>query len=201
MTLPNACKKYPPAHFAAFIRLLFLFALPACGPTVTEEIAVPIMTSASGCGENGALNAALFGSLETHIDWSGSDLICENMLRPGEAGVRLRFAGDVAGGRLALIVAIPGLERGTDSKELPSKVTITVEGSGRFFSTPNFDSCWTDIASLAPLAGGENLVPINGTLYCVAALGEINGDSAVSIPELTFSTIIEWDAHVGGSTE
>ncbi len=179
------------------VGLLFLGSLAACEPPVAEEIEAPQTPKASpkisGCGENGALDTALFGSLETSVNWSGSDLICENMLRPDSQGVRLRFTGDVEDGRLALIIALPDLKRGTAGKELPSKVTITVEGSGRFFSTPNFDSCWTDIASPVPSTGSDGISPISGTLYCVAALGEVNGNAAVSIPELTFSTIVEWD--------
>ena len=196
LPLPNAHKKYLPAQFAPAVSLLFLGSVAASLPSVAEEIEAPQTLKASpktsGCGENGALDAALFGSLETSVSWSGSDLICENMLRPDGQGVRLRFTGDVEGGRLDLIIALPDLKRGAAGKELPSKVTVTVEGSGRFFSTPNFDSCWTDIASQTPPTGSDEVIPISGTLYCVASLGEINGDAAVSIPELTFSTIVKW---------
>ena len=138
------------------------------------------------------LEGDLFGSLETSVSWTGSDLLCENMLRPDNEGVRLRFAGGVGGERLAFIVSLPGLRRGGSDKELPTNVTLTIEGSGRFFSTPNFDTCWTDVKSHVPLDGESGSYRLDGTLYCVAALGEINGDAAVSIPELTFSTIVVW---------
>ncbi len=139
------------------------------------------------------MRTALFGSLETSVSWTGSEMLCENMLRPDNAGVRLRFAGDVDGEKLALIIAIPGLAKGEAGDELPSNVTATVEGSGRFFSTPNLDSCWTDILSQSPLADAKHTVEVSGTLYCVAPLGEINGDNAVSIPELTFTTLVRWN--------
>jgi len=118
---------------------------------------------------------------------------CENMLRPNNHGIRLRFVGDVAGERLAFIIAIPELEPGVAGAELSSNVTTTVEGSGRFFSTANLDTCWTDIESQTPLPGKQNIVMISGVLYCVAPLGEVNGDAAVSIPELTFSTLLQWE--------
>ncbi len=120
-------------------------------------------------------------------------MICESMQRPNGAGIRLRFAGDIAGERLAFIIAIPELQRGEAAAELPSNVTATVEGSGRFFSTPNLDSCWTDVDSQTPLPGDNDSFAISGTLYCVAPLGELNGDAAVSIPELSFATVVGWD--------
>lgn len=148
---------------------------------------------ANDCGKFGALKGALFGSLETSLSWSGSEMICESMLRPNDEGVRLRFQGFVGEERLALIIAIPELRRGEAAAELPSNVTTTVEGSGRFFSTPNLDSCWTDINAQDPEAGSEARFRLSGTLYCVAPLGEINGDAAVSIPELAFTTIVKWN--------
>ena len=119
---------------------------------------------------------------------------CENMLRPDNEGARLRFAGEVSGEQLAIIIALPTLQRATAAKELPSNVTVTVEGSGRFFSTASRDACWTDIESQVANADNENMFVVTGTLYCVSPLGEVNGDSAVSIPEMTFTTFIEWAA-------
>lgn len=119
-------------------------------------------------------------------------MICESMQRPDGAGVRLRFAGDVAGERLAFIIAIPDIQPGKTSAELPSNVTATVEGSGRFFSTPDLDSCWTDVDSQTAISNDNGSYTISGTLYCVTPLGEVNGDAAVSIPELSFTTVVEW---------
>lgn len=114
------------------------------------------------------------------------------MLRPDNEGARLRFAGEVSGEQLAIIIALPTLQRATAGNELQSNVTLTVEGSGRFFSTANLDTCWTDIESQVADADDENMFVVTGTLYCVAALGEVNGESAISIPEMTFTTYIEW---------
>lgn len=114
------------------------------------------------------------------------------MQRPDGAGVRLRFAGDAAGDRLAIIIAIPELQRGETAVELPSNVTAIVEGSGRFFSTPNLDACWTDIDSQAAVSDNDDADTISGTLYCVAPLGEVNGAAAISIPELSFTTVVGW---------
>lgn len=189
----KALKKRLSAQNLPLLSLLFLASLAACEPA---NVAVPAVetteTADSECGENGALQTALFGSLETNVSWTGSQMQCANMLRPDNAGIRLRFAGDIEGERLALIIAIPGLARGEAAAEMPSNVTTTVEGSGRFFSTPNLESCWTDVNSQSPVTESEDTFVLSATLYCVAPLGEINGDAAVSIPELTFTTLVHW---------
>lgn len=117
-------------------------------------------------------------------------MTCESMRRPGGAGIRLRFTGDVGSERLAIIIAIPGLTSASARGELPSVVTTTVEDSGRFFSTPNLDSCWADVRDQEALAGQK--YQISGTLNCIAPLGELNGGSSISIPELTFTGIVDW---------
>jgi len=87
---------------------------------------------------------------------------------------------------------MPGLSPGDADVEIPSDVTATVEGSGRFFSTPGLDSCWTEVMSQTKLADEDNAYAIEGTLFCVAPLGEINGGTAISIPEFSFSSIVNW---------
>jgi len=186
-------KKPVSAQKLPFLGLLLCSAFGACEPAAEERPAPPPALVGSGCGENGALQTALFGSLETTVSWSGSDMICESMLRPDGQGIRLRFSGDVTDERLAIIVAIPDLQAGEPAVGLPSNITITVEGSGRFFSTPNLDSCWTDVNSPGVVSGEKDSYTISGTLYCVSPLGEVNGDAAVSIPELSFTTIVNWE--------
>ncbi|MDH5239929.1 MAG: hypothetical protein OEW73_04020 [Gammaproteobacteria bacterium] len=166
--------------------------LTSCKAEHESVSAVATVPVVSACGESGALRTALFGGIEANIQWGASDMECDSMPRPDGAGVRMRFAGEVSGEILAIIIAIPGLKPDEIGLEIPSNVTATVEGTGRFFSTPNLDSCWTEITSQARLAGQEDARAIAGTLYCVAPLGEINGDAAITIPTLEFSTIANW---------
>jgi len=116
------------------------------------------------------------------------------MPRPDAEGVRLRLSGDVAGERVAIIIAMPGLEPGATRTELSSNVTITVEGSGRFFSTPNLETCWTDVVKNEPLQDMPDMYVVMGDLYCVGPLGEINGDAFVDVRMLRFSSVANWSA-------
>ena len=155
---------------------------------------MPVLAE-STCGEPGVLQATLSGAIAAKIDLTGSELFCESMPRPDGEGVRLRFSGDVGGERIAFILALPGLDAGASGKEFDSNVTILVEGSGRFFSTPNNNTCWTDIASNTPLTDKADAHNVAGELSCVGPLGEVNGDGFVDIRELRFSGIANWRRH------
>ena len=109
----------------------------------------------------------------------------------------MRFTGEVTGEQLVIIIAVPDMQAGEQAAELPSNVTVTVEGSGRFYNTPNLDSCWTDVSSQSAVPGARGPYVVSGTLYCVSPLGQVNGDSAVSIPELSFSTVVKWELPSG----
>ncbi len=170
--------------------------LAACerAPRVETEVTPAEVPTTPSCGSNGYLTTELYGSIARPIRWATGDFQCESMLRPEGKGIRLRFTGNAADSELAIILAMPELQRGASGKESPTVVTLTVEGSGRFFSTPTLASCWTDIASQDRIGDSGEHYALSGTLYCVAPLGEINGDAAISIPELDFRGVIDWSA-------
>lgn len=179
--------------------LVLLGLFGACGGSSQGDTEQPLpqepeKTAEARCGETGHLSTRLYGSIAREIDWSSAELVCESMMRPDGKGVRLRFTGSAAESQIAIILALPELQRGGTGPESPTVVTLTVEGSGRFFSTPTLESCWSDIVSQDPLEDSEDRYNISGTLYCVTPLGEINGDAAISIPELRFRGIIDWSA-------
>jgi len=179
------------------VATLLVAALCACRPAPQEQPPPAdntVATPERACGDDGFLSAQLFGSIERSLDWTAEELRCESMIRPDGEGVRLRFTGSAARQTMAIILALPTLERGLSGGDLPTVVTLTVEGSGRFFSTPNLESCFTDISTQQAVAGTADTYDIAGTLFCVSPLGEINGDAAISIPELAFRGLVEWSA-------
>lgn len=192
-----------PAQCAAILGLFA--ALAACGqdnspgqqPTPVALMPTLAQTATSNaCGEHGRLQTEMFGALAGPLDWSAADLECSGMPRPNGEGARLRFAAQIAGfdHRLAIIIALPALERDVAGTEIGSKVTLIDEGSGRFFSTWNLDSCWTDITVLEPLDDSGDRFEIGGNLYCVMPLAEVNGEGSVSISEIDFIGLLDWNA-------
>jgi hypothetical protein len=152
--------------------------------------------SASGCDNGGALYTELYGALAGQIEWYLDEMQCEGMPRPNGNGARLRFSGKagINSTPIAFIIGIPDLKRGSDAAELPSNVTVIEESTSRFFSTPNLDSCWTDVEVQWPVEDSDTLFRIDGVLYCISPLPEVNGDASVSIPELRFSGLLDWGA-------
>lgn len=169
--------------------------LAGCGDT-PEPAALPALLppppESSGCGERGYLRTEFYGEFPGPVDWQAGDLDCEGMPRPEGQGARLRFAGQSGDTAIAIIVALPALERGATARELGSNVTVIEEGSGRFFSTAGLGNCWTDVPEHEDPGDGTNLFFVAGTLYCIAPLAELNGDSSVTLRELQFGGFVDW---------
>ena len=175
---------------------LLLISAAACSKNAAETI-----VSGSGvapenvaCSRGGFLEASFVGALSASVDWGNGILSCEGMPRPEGRGARLRFAGpaDSDGEAVAVIIALPELERGATATELATNATVIVEGSGRFFSTSSTDICWTDVIRQEPLSADR--YAIAGSLYCIAPLVEVNGDESLTIAELSFSGLLDWSA-------
>lgn len=181
----------------AALQLAAVLPFAACGPPAASGPPLPSLDTTS-CGSDGALRTTLIGGINTDIDWTAADMRCDSMQRPDGEGIRLRYAGAVGDEHLALIIAMPALRPGRSGEEVPSNITISVEGSGRFFSSPDLETCWTEVAKQEPINdsdGGDNgSYAIAGTLYCIGPLGELNGGAAVTIPELSFASIIDWSS-------
>lgn len=152
----------------------------------------PNRAADTGCRDGGLLETSLYGALNGDLAWSDDTLDCEGMPRPEGRGARLRFAGSEGTSRVAIIISIPGLVRAETANELPSNVTVIEEGIGRFFSTGDIDSCWTDIDKHDRRDPGSDRYLIAGTLYCIAPVAEINGSASVSIDELRFAGVVDW---------
>ena len=180
-------------HFDSPRAVFVALTLAGCSAETppTEPEPAPIVAE-STCGGAGLLEASLSGALRADVNWTDEALRCESMRRPDDRGVRLRFSGDVGGERLAIIIAIPELAPGATGVEFDSIITITVDGSGRFFSTPNLGACWTDIRTNE--ARGDGTYLVTGDLTCVGPLGEFNGDAFVEVGNLRFRGLADWEA-------
>lgn len=169
--------------------------LASCGGDPASTDSAPpgadAAPAASTCADLGSLSGSLTGAITAHLDWSDDALRCESMPRPDDRGVRLRLSGEIGGEQLAIIIAMPTLEAGATGAEYDAIVTVMVEGSGRFFSTPNLGSCWTEVTRNVPFDDGVRY-NVAGELSCVAPLGEFNGSAFVEVQNLAFSGVADW---------
>jgi len=179
--------------------LAVLALLAACEPAAEPDpyaAVAPEEEPVLLCGNEGRLSTDLYGAVAVRVEWNKNDLECAGMPRAEGRGARLRFAGKSADGdlQLAIIIAIPDLERDVQSGEFSANVTLIEEGNGRFFSTPDLSNCLVDITSTAGLDDSGRRYSIAGELFCVTPLPEINGNSSVSIPKMLFSGLLDWGA-------
>ena len=56
------------------------------------------------------------------------------------------------------------------------------------------DTCWADIDELVANDDAETQFDVGGSLYCVAPLVEINGASDITLRDLTFRGLLDWEA-------
>lgn len=174
---------------------ILLASLAACQPASDSSTDADAADPAEpGCGDEGSLVADFYGALSASVDWRGAGLVCHGMPRPDDNGARLRFAGSVDDHPLAIIVAIPGLTRESAGAELAANVTLIEEGSRRFFSTADLDVCLAQIEAMNALDDIDTRYSVTGSVYCVAPLAEVNGESSVSIDKLRFTGLLDWSA-------
>jgi hypothetical protein len=192
-TLQLIDKKTDFRSLAATLAIL-VSPLSACGDAQPEAVIDEPLVVSSTCGGQGGLQATLAGAIKVQLDWPDAALRCESMPRPDAQGIRMKFSGLVGDERLGIIIALPELHADEAGGEFDSNVTISVEGSGRFFSTPDYDTCWADITSNQALADQPGIQGVVGSLSCVGPLGEVNGDGFVDIRNLRFTGIANWSS-------
>jgi len=154
----------------------------------------------ANCVDDGELTAEVFGAIEARLEWRDDELECDGMPRPHGQGARLRFAGPaLSNGKtlsLAFIIALPDLQQGSSAAEIPVGVTLIEENEGHFFSTPEPSTCWADIEHQVPLDDAAvDAIPeyrIEGLLYCLSPLAEVNGNRSVTFTDLRFSGRLDW---------
>ncbi len=173
-----------------------LLAISACKQpeNAAPQAPEPGVTAPPGCGAAGFLKARVYGAISATLDWSGDDLKCEGMPRPEGRGARLLFTGSVGDRSIVIIVAMPELTRASADAELASNITFIEEGGSRFFSTADLDVCITQIGSTEALDDSGDRYSVSGSVYCVSPLAEVNGDSSISLSELSFSGLLDWNA-------
>jgi hypothetical protein len=138
----------------------------------------------------GYIRGKLFGAIQLTMDVEGSSLRCDGTIKPNEQGMRLVFAyGDENSAQnLTLIIGLGARKNPETELEFPTNLTIIDNNDGRFFSTQGEGRCWTTINQQAHLATtSQEIYRIDGTVYCVSPLPELNGNNSITPGEISFS--------------
>jgi hypothetical protein len=132
--------------------------------------------------KDGFLAMRLRGSIEEEIRWTEPALACTGMSRPDGRGLRLRFAGPLEGGELAVVFAAPELGIGASGRSVPVNVTLLDSAGERIYGTQGESRCVLDEVEQQPIVDAS--VPaqsfrVRASGFCIAPARAMDGDGAV----------------------
>ena len=167
----------------------WILALLAAQPAAVSG--TPATPVAPRClpAQDGFISMRLRGSIEEDVHWTEPALECTGMPRPDGKGLRVRFAGALAGGPLAVVFAAPDLGVGRSGKRVPVNLTL-LDGAGeRIYGTQGDSRCEFDEVEQQPIEGGSlpaNSYRIRARGFCVAPARAVDGEGSVLVTRFDF---------------
>lgn len=164
----------------------------AVGPAATPAAGA----TARGClaAGNGYLRARIRGALNLDINWRNAELECAGDERPDGTAIRIMFAGPKRpdGHRLRMVFGIARAREGKSGHELPTNLTVILEGDGRLFATRGDDHCTVDSlrqerldAGGSARAGRSYRVVVRG--FCISPASTLNHAQRILVSSFDFA--------------
>jgi hypothetical protein len=161
--------------------------------TVGKETAAPGAT-APGClpAGNGYLRARIRGALNLDINWRNAELECAGGERSDGTAIRVMFAGPKRpdGHRLRLVFGIARAREGKNGRELPTNLTVILEGDGRLFATRGEDHCTVDTLRQERIEAGGSAARsyrIVARGFCILPASTLNNAQRILISSFDFA--------------
>lgn len=174
-----------------------LFLMPG-EPAAAAEAAPPALRCLPS--HDGFLSMRLRGSIEEDVHWTEPALACTGMSRPDGRGLRVRFAGPLAGGELAVVFAAPELGAGASAKGVPVNVTLLDGGGERIYGTQGEGRCELDEVEQQPLSDAAlpaRSYRISARGFCVAPARALDGEGTVLLTRFDFAGLVSFGADDG----
>jgi hypothetical protein len=143
---------------------------------------------------SGYVSARIRGALNMDLRWKDSQLACAGDARPDGSGLRVSFAGPGPGGKvLRLVFGITSAREGKAGRELPTNLTVLVDG-GRIFATQGDDKCTIDQLAQQPLPSRAGLRSwrIEARGFCVTPANAIDGKGRILISRFDFAGRVDF---------
>ena len=141
---------------------------------------------------NGYLRARIRGALNLDIAWANAEIECEGSPRPDGSGVRVSFAGPPHGDgrRMRLVFGVGSVLEGRAGHDLPTNLTVILEGEERLFATRGEDHCMVDELRqerLGALGGPKRSWRIIARGFCIAPASTLNSDARILVSRFDFA--------------
>jgi hypothetical protein len=169
--------------------------LPSAAPPPPPAATAPASTGAApGClaAGNGYLRARIRGALNLDINWRNAELECAGDERPDGSAIRLMFAGPQRpdGHRLRMVFAITRAREGRSGHELPTNLTVILEGDARLFATRGDDRCTVDSLRqerLEAAGGAGRSYRIVARGFCISPASTLNNTQRILVSSFDFA--------------
>ena len=178
--------------------ILGTLSLPALAPLAGGRPAAERLAAAPakprGClpTGNGYLRARIRGALNLDLDWRNDQIECDGGPRSDGSGLRVSFAGPrrADGRRLRLVFGMSAAHEGRGGRELPTNLTVILEGEQRLFTTRGEDNCTVDElrqerVSAAGAARRSWRVVARG--FCIGPASTLSSDARILVSRFDFA--------------
>ncbi|MGH8267139.1 MAG: hypothetical protein ACRETS_07455, partial [Steroidobacteraceae bacterium] len=150
--------------------------------------------AAPGClpTGNGFLRARIRGALNLDINWRNAQIECAGGPRDDGSGITMSFAGPrrADGRRLRLVFGLGAAREGRGGHELPTNLTVIVEGGARMFSTRGEERCTVDTLRQQRL-GAPGAVPRSYRIvargFCISPASTLNNAERILVSSFDFA--------------
>jgi hypothetical protein len=150
--------------------------------------------AASGClpTGNGYLKARIRGALNLDLDWHNADIECAGGPREDGSGLRLSFAGPRRpdGQRLRMVFGVRSAREGRSGHELPTNLTVILEGGRQLFTTRGDDRCTVDTLRQERLGGARAAARsyrIVARGFCISPASTLNNAERILVSSFDFA--------------
>ncbi|MFZ0006734.1 MAG: hypothetical protein WAK94_00655 [Steroidobacteraceae bacterium] len=166
----------------------------AAGAPVAQSTVPAVTLPESGClpAGNGYLRARIRGALNLDLNWRNAELECGGDERPDGTAVRVIFAGPAGprGHRLRIVFGITRAHEGRSGHELPTNLTVILEGDGRLFATRGEDHCTVDTLHQERLdagGGAARSYRVVARGFCILPASTLNNAQRILISSFDFA--------------
>lgn len=175
---------------------LLAASLVACG---SARMPAPAAVAPAGTAEPRAdgrcfLTTRLKGALDAAVDWQDGALSCEGGARPEGRGLRASFAGKGPKGEsLRFVFGLAATPGEPAARNVPTHLTLIVEGSGALYSTQGDSQCATESLEQLPLAGQPGQWRVRARGYCIDPATTLDARARLYVERFDFEGQAHFD--------
>lgn len=174
-------------------------SLPALLATLASGNPAPAQPAAAqaaghGClpSGNGYLRARIRGAVNLDVDWHNGEIECAGGPRADGSGLRVSFAGPqhADGRRLRLVFGLGTAREGRAGRELPTNLTVILEGEQRLFTTRGENNCTVDELRqerVGAPGAARRAWRVVARGFCFAPASTLNRDAHILVSRFDFA--------------